>query len=112
MEQEGTPIAQAELSIPQRLLGTVRYLLASIEGVEPGDSVTAQALQESRGLKMDEDPSFLEKALYRAFKAFQEFKGDGSRAHEFFGRRVELSIEDRGLFVLSNLVSTFILEDH
>jgi hypothetical protein len=109
---EETPIAQAELAIPGRLLNTVKLWLARLEGVEPGDKVTAKTLAQAEGLEAPDDVTWAERKILEAVTvAFLGFRGDGSTSYQFFGKRVELPPEDRGLLILANLTSSYILEN-
>lgn len=113
MDIEREVIAQAELAIPSRQLDTVKFWLARLEGVKKGDNNTARELARAEGLEPepDEDRSFAEKVMLKAaMRILLGFKGDGSEAFQFFGRRVELPVEDRGLLILANLTSKYILE--
>ena len=97
---------QIEFAEPRYQLERTRFILAEIEGAEPGDNLTAQKLAEERGLALPskEDMGFLDRAKRKLFeqtvKAFLGVLGDGSQAAALLGKRQELPIEDRGLLIL------------
>lgn len=97
----------------RHLLERTRLALARFEGVEPEDGATRSALAQEVGLPDGsvEGKNLVEKLIIGALaKAVTAFLGDGSVAGQLVGRRVELPIEDRGLFVLASLVSDYSVE--